>query len=109
MIAASHGGRPRIFSRAEWLLVFVLAAIQFSHIMDFMIVMPLGPLYTREWGLTPQQFSFVVAAYSFSAACAGLSVAWFIDRFDRKLALMVLFAGFTVSTLLCAVAPGYLT
>jgi predicted MFS family arabinose efflux permease len=85
----------------------VLGAAQFTHIIDFMIVMPLGPQYMRQLDITPQQFGFMVSAYGFSAAIAGLLAAWFIDRFDRKTALLTLYAGFTAGTFLCAVAPDY--
>jgi predicted MFS family arabinose efflux permease len=91
----------------EWLLLAVLAAIQFTHIVDFMIIMPLGPRYEKEMHLTPSQFGFVVAAYTLSAGLAGLVAARFLDRFDRKIALIVLYGGFTVGTLLCAVASNY--
>ncbi|MCI0464423.1 MAG: MFS transporter [Gemmataceae bacterium] len=94
-------------TRAEWPLLLVLAAVQFTHSMDFMVLMPLGPQCRQELGISPQEFALVVGAYGFSAALAGLLAAWFIDRFDRKTALLLLYAGFTTGTLLCAVAPGY--
>jgi predicted MFS family arabinose efflux permease len=94
-------------TRAEWLLLLVLAAVQFTHSMDFMVLMPLGPQCRRELGLSPREFALVVGAYGFSAALAGLLVAGFIDRFDRKTALLLLYTGFTTGTLLCAAAPGY--
>jgi predicted MFS family arabinose efflux permease len=85
----------------------VLAAVQLTHSMDFMVMMPLGPQCRQELGISPAEFALVVASYGFSAAFAGLLAAGFIDRFDRKNALLVLYAGFTTGTLLCAVAPGY--
>jgi predicted MFS family arabinose efflux permease len=91
----------------EWLLLLVLAAVQFTHIVDFMIIMPLGPIFTAEMELTPAQFGLVVAAYTFSAGVAGLLAARFLDRFGRKAALLTLYGGFTVGTFLCAVAPNY--
>ncbi len=94
-------------TRAEWLLLLVLAAVQFTHTMDFMIMMPLGPQCRQELNISPQQFSMVVSSYGFSAAIAGLLAAFFIDRFDRKITLLVLYAGLITGTLLCAVAPGY--
>jgi predicted MFS family arabinose efflux permease len=103
----AHGGASRL-TRAEWLLLLVLAAVQFTHIIDFMIVMPLGPRYMEELQITPQEFGFMVSAYAFSASVAGLLAAWFIDRFDRKTALLGLYAGFTLGTLFCAIAPNYL-
>jgi predicted MFS family arabinose efflux permease len=103
---AEHAG-TRGLTRAEWLLLLVLAAVQFTHSMDFMVLMPLGPQCRQELGLSPQEFALVVGAYGFGAALAGLLAAGFIDRFDRKTALLLLYAGFTTGTLLCAVAPGY--
>jgi predicted MFS family arabinose efflux permease len=94
-------------SRAEWLLLLVLAAVQFTHSMDFMIMMPLGPQCREELGLSPQQFALIVSSYGFSAAIAGLLAAFCIDRFDRKITLLALYAGLTTGTLLCALAPGY--
>src|SRR5262249_48540306 len=58
------------FSRSEWVLLLVLGAVQFTHIIDFMIVMPLEPHYERELGITPGQFGVVVAVYGFSASIA---------------------------------------
>jgi predicted MFS family arabinose efflux permease len=96
-------------TRAEWVLLLVLAAVQFTHSMDFMIIMPLGPRCRSELVISPRQFALVVGAYGFAAALGGLLAAWFIDRLDRKTALLVLYAGFTSGTLLCALAPGYWT
>lgn len=94
-------------SRAEWLLLLVLAAVQFTHSMDFMIMMPLGPQCRQELSISPQQFAIVVSSYGFSAAIAGLLAAFFIDRFDRRNTLLALYAGLITGTLLCAIAPGY--
>lgn len=98
---------PRL-SASEWLVLVVLATLQFTHNLDYMIMMPLLPQFEREMGISPQQFGFLVSAYAFSAGIAGLLAAVVIDRFDRKRALLLLYAGFTVGTLLCALAPGYL-
>src|SRR5262245_40520054 len=92
---------------AEWLLLSVLAAVQFTHIVDFMIVMPLGPVYITEMKLEPRQFGYIVAAYTISAGLAALIAAHRIDRFDRKSALLALYAGFSAGTWLCAIAPNY--
>jgi predicted MFS family arabinose efflux permease len=91
----------------EWLLLYILAAVQFSHIMDFVIVMPLGPALMREFSITPGQFGIIVSSYTFSAAVFGFLLAFVIDRYDRKTALLGLYAGFAVSTILCALAPSY--
>ena len=91
----------------ERTLVLVLAAIQFTHIMDFMIVMPLGPQLMRVMLISPQQFGLLVSAYTLTAAVAALAVAFFTDRFDRRKALLFFYGGFVISTLLCGIAPGY--
>ncbi len=88
-------------------LLFVLAAIQFTNIVDFMIMMPLGPQLMRLFEISPQQFSFLVSAYTFSAGIVGFLAAFFIDRFDRRKALLVVYTGFVLGTLACALAPGY--
>ena len=88
-------------------LVLVLAAIQFTHIMDFMIMMPLGPQLMRIMLISPQQFGLLISAYTITAAVAALAVAFYTDRFDRRKSLLWLYAGFVVSTLLCGIAPGY--
>src|SRR5436305_9863354 len=98
--AGRRAGSHRLTAR-EWLLLLVLAAVQFTHIVDFMIIMPLGPVYMREMGLSPGQFGSVVAAYTISAGLAGLVAARVLDRFGRKAALLSLYAGFATSTLLC--------
>src|SRR5436853_6362141 len=92
--AGRRAARHRLNAR-EWLLLLVLAAVQFNHIVDFMIIMPLGPVYIREMRLSMPQFGWVVAAYTISAAVANVLAAFFVDRFDRKTALVVAFTGFT--------------
>ena len=94
-------------TRAEWLVLMALAIIQFTHVVDFMIVMPLGPELKQALHLGPKQFSEIVAVYGFSASVAGLCAARFMDRFDRKTAVLVLYVGFTLGTLFCALAPNY--
>ena len=93
--------------RNERLLIFILAVIQFTHIVDFMIMMPLGKQFMEIYDISPQQFSLLVSSYAFSAFLAGLVSALFIDRFDRRHALLLLYTGFTIGTLVCALAPSY--
>lgn len=92
---------------SERVILLVLAAALFTHIMDFMIIMPLGPVLMRIFDIDSQQFSFIVSSYSFSAFAAGLLGAFYIDRFDRKKAFLVSYGGFLIGTLLCGLAPGY--
>lgn len=91
----------------ERLLLLILAIVQFAHIVDFMIIMPLGSQLMAAFSINPQQFSLLVSSYAFSAFVAGLVSAMFIDRFDRKQALLVLFVGFTIGTYACGWAPTY--
>jgi predicted MFS family arabinose efflux permease len=94
-------------SGRQWLLLFILAAVQFMHMVDFMIVMPLAPQLEADLGISTRQFGHVVSAYAGAACVAGLLLASFLDRFDRKRSLLGLFGGFTLGTLLCAFAPNY--
>lgn len=93
--------------KKEKLLLLTLAAIQFTSIMDFMIVMPLGPQLIRLFQINPRQFSFIVASYTFSAGIIGFMAAFVIDKFDRKKALFIAYIGFIIGTLACAMAPTY--
>ena len=94
-------------SSKEKLILFVLAAVQFTHIVDFMIMMPLGPQLMRIFKINPQQFSLIVASYTFSAGIFGFLGAFIIDRFDRKTAFTFAYIGFTLGTLACGLAPSY--
>jgi len=94
-------------SRADWTLLILLAAVQFTNVLDFMIVMPLGPTYMDKMHLSPSQFGWVASAYGYAAAASGLLAAMFMDRFDRKRSLLVIYAGFIVATLFCGAAFNY--
>jgi predicted MFS family arabinose efflux permease len=91
----------------EKLLLLILAAGMFTHIMDFMIMMPLGPQLMRIFDISPQQFSLLVASYTITAGVSGFGAAFLIDRYDRKNALLFVYVGFAVGTLACAFAPTY--
>jgi predicted MFS family arabinose efflux permease len=94
-------------SQNERLLLVVLAAINFTTNLDFLIVLPLGPQYMRVLHITPAQFNLMVAAYAIAAGISGIAAGFFLDRFDRKTALLWLFLGFATGTLACALAPTY--
>jgi predicted MFS family arabinose efflux permease len=104
--APEAGIVPKKEIREGWLLL-LLAVIQFTHIIDFVIMMPLGPQLMRVFAISPKEFSFLVSAYTFSAALSGFISTLFIDKFDRKNALLALYAGFIVGTFCCAIAPNY--
>lgn len=91
----------------ERILLLVLAAALFTHIVDFMIIMPLGSQFMRIFDITPQQFSFLVSSYTFAAGASGFIAAFLIDRYDRKTSLTFIYFGFIAGTLACAFAPSY--
>jgi predicted MFS family arabinose efflux permease len=96
-----------MLTREQKFLIFNLALVQFNHIVDFMILMPLGDQLMNLFSITPQQFSLLVASYTFCASISSLLTALFVDRFDRKQVLIVFFLGFTIGTAACAVAPTF--
>jgi predicted MFS family arabinose efflux permease len=92
--------------RERWLLL-TLAGIQFTHILDFMIMMPLGPQFTALFGISNAEFGLLVSTYTFSAGLSGLMAATYVDRFSRKRLLLVMYSLFGLATLACGLAPGY--
>jgi predicted MFS family arabinose efflux permease len=78
----------------ERLVLLTLSAVQFTSIVDFMVIMPLGPQLMRVMAISPGQFALVVSAYTFAAGISGLVTSSLVDRFGRKSAFLVLFAGF---------------
>jgi predicted MFS family arabinose efflux permease len=88
-------------------LTYLLAFIKFTHIMDFMIMMPLGAHLEQVWDISPKEFGVLVAAYTFSAGIVGLIGSFFMDRFDRKHALIFLYTGFLLGTFACALSDSY--
>lgn len=95
------------FSRYQIFVIAVLAFLQFTIIIDFMIMSPLGAMVMPALHITPQQFAFAVSSYAFSAGISGLLSAGFADRFDRKRLLLFFYAGFTLGTVLCGLAGSY--
>ena len=91
----------------ERALLGVLSAVQFAHIVDFVLIMPLGPQLMRLFDITPVQFGVVVSSYSFTAAIFGFINAFFVDRLNRKTVLIVYFGLFALATLACGLAPSY--
>ncbi len=95
------------FSRYQKFVIGVLAFLQFTIILDFMILSPLGAVLLQELGIGTHQFGLVVSVYAFSAGFSGLMTAGFADKFDRKRLLLFFYAGFVLGTFFCAVAPSY--
>lgn len=95
------------FTGYQKFVVALLAFLQFTIILDFMIISPLGAMLMPALNITPSQFGVVVSAYAFSAGIAGLLAAGFADRFDRKKMLLFFYTGFVLGTLFCGLAPNY--
>jgi len=98
---------PLPFTPYQKLVVALLAFLQFTVVLDFMILSPLGPIVMPQLHIDARHFGFVVSAYAFSAGISGLLAAGFADRFDRKRLLVLFYAGFLVGTFLCGIAPTY--
>lgn len=91
----------------EKLLLWTLAAINFTHIIDFMILMPLGPQLMRIFEISPREFGLLVSSYTFSAGISSFFGAFVLDKFDRKKIMFWVFVGFLFGTLACALSPNY--
>ena len=89
----------------ERILLFLLAAINFTNILDFMIMMPLGNFLMPHFSISPAYFSIIVAAYPITAFFSSLVAAFYVDRFDRKKVLLFAYIGFLVGTICCGIAP----
>ncbi len=96
-----------IMTHKERIILFLLASLNFTHILDFIIMMPLSNYLMPYFKITAFQFSILVASYSLSAFFSGLLIAMFIDRFDRKRSLVLAYIGFLLGTLACGFAPSY--
>ncbi len=92
--------------RSERMMLFIIGAVQFINILDFMMVMPLGPDFSRALGIPLSHVGYIGGSYTAAAAVSGLLGAFFLDRFDRKKALVVCLAGLVVGTALGGFATG---
>lgn len=94
-------------TKTEKIQTFILAIVQFCHILDFVVLMPLGPSLMHELSIGPAEFATLVSSYNFSAAFAGIVFGTFADRFDRKKLLLLSMLGFILGTLLCGLSYTY--
>lgn len=94
-------------SKNERLIILLLASINFTHILDFMIMMPLGNYLMPFFKINPQQFTFLVGAYTLTAAVSGFAAAFFVNSYDRKKVLLYGYTGFLIGTIACGLAPSY--
>jgi predicted MFS family arabinose efflux permease len=106
-MATDDTKKERLFTPYQVSVIVILSLLQFTIILDFMVLSPLSVILLDKLHITTSQFGTVVSAYAFSAGIAGLLTAGFADKFDRKKLLMFFYSGFIVGTILCAVAPSY--
>ncbi|CAD0005865.1 MULTISPECIES: MFS transporter [Flavobacterium] len=95
------------FTSYQKFAVFILAITQFTVILDFMVMSPLGDILMKDLDIKPARFGLVVSAYAFSAGISGLLTAGFADKFDRKKLLLFFYIGFIVGTILCGIVTSY--
>src|SRR5690242_4830001 len=95
------------FTRYQVFMIVLISLLQFTVILDFMVMAPLGAMLIRILKISPSQFGWVVSVYAFSAGISGILAAGFADKFDRKKMLLFFYTGFTLGTLLCGIAPDY--
>lgn len=94
-------------SKKEKVIIVLLAAINFTHILDFMIMMPLGNYLMPHFQISPRQFSFLLASYPISSFLSGILMALFADRFERKRLLLITYVGFIIGTAACGFSKSY--
>ena len=99
--------KKKVFTRYETFVIAIITIVQFTVVLDFMVLSPLGAILIPELSITPAQFGMVVSAYAFSAGASGLLAAGFADKFDRKKILLFFYGGFIIGTTMCAIAPDY--
>lgn len=97
----------KIFTKYQKFIIVLLAVLQFTVVLDFVVLSPLGAQLIQVLKLTTSQFGLAVSAYAFSAGISGLLTAGFADKFDRKKLLIFFYIGFMVGTFLCGIAPNY--
>jgi predicted MFS family arabinose efflux permease len=95
------------FTAYQKFIIAILSVLQFSVVLDFMVLSPLGAILLDELDIQTSQFGLVVSAYAISAGLSGILAAGFADRFDRKKFLLFFYTGFIAGTLFCGLAPDY--
>jgi len=99
--------KEKLFTGYEVFIIAILSILQFTIILDFMVLSPLSAILMPKLKITTSQFGNVVAAYAISAGISGLLAAGFADKFDRKKLLLIFYAGFLAGTFMCALAVDY--
>ena len=99
----------KTFTSYQKIIIFLLAILQFTIVLDFMILAPLGDILMKSMNMSTKQFGTVVSAYAISACISGIFAAGFADKFDRKKLLLFFYAGFILGTYFCAISYNYET
>lgn len=106
-MSADYHNRSLSESKQERWIVFILAAMQFFHVLDFVIMMPLGPFFMKEFSIGSTEFGFLVSSYTFSAGLFGFFGAFFLEKWERKKSLLFVFLGFSLATIFCSISFNY--
>lgn len=101
-------GESPTFTFNQKIIIAILALLQFTVILDFMVISPLGDILMKTLDMTTSNFGFAVSAYAFSAGISGLLAAGFADKFDRKKLLIFFYTGFIIGTVFCALSTSYM-
>jgi len=102
-----HTQKPENFTSYQKFVIAIIALLQFTIVLDFMILSPLGDILMKSLNMTPGEFGSVVSAYAISACISGFLTAGFADKYDRKKLLLFFYAGFVIGTLFCGLANSY--
>lgn len=82
----------------ERVVILVIAAVQFVNVVDFMMVMPLGPDFAKALGIRVSHMGVLAGAYTLAAAVSGFIGSLFLDRICRRTALMWSLFGLAIGT-----------
>lgn len=104
----SESSSAPLFNRYQVFIIAVLAFIQFTVILDFIIIAPLGALLISGLNISPGEFGAIVSAYAFSAGISGFVAAGYADKYDRKYFLLFFYSGFIIGTFLCGIATNFI-
>jgi len=99
----------KTFTSYQKIIILLLAILQFTIVLDFMILAPLGDILMKSMNMSTKQFGTVVSAYAISACISGIFAAGFADKFDRKKLLLFFYTGFIFGTYFCAISYNYET
>jgi multidrug resistance protein len=94
-------------TKYEIKILLTLALVQFTHIVDAMVIMPMGPLLKNSFFIESRQFNMLVGSYGISAFVSAIAASFWLDKFDRKKVLTWLYCGFLLGTFACALSPNY--